>query len=333
MSSPIDRFIDYKRHQQGLAPRTIAAYKLALGRLYEHCGEIGLDPLAVGQGVLEVFTGVWLHKRGVGRMGRRVYIASVRQFYAWLYQLREIPANPSLFLAYPSAGRSLPRMIALDHAEQLMWAPDFSTFRGVRDGAMLSLLLGCGLRVGGLVALNENNLQNYRHEEGVRLQLHVREKGDRERKLPVPKEAEMLLRVYLEHPGLTKIDRYLPDGNQVLFVSLTNTRCGPHEYSGERRRISAWAVHYIIQRYGEKAGIPREYLHPHALRHLFGTELNESEVNAVVAQELMGHQDANSTKIYTHLAMRRKTMAIDKANPLAKMKTPVSALLKQLGDR
>ena len=74
----------------------------------------------------------------------------------------------------------------------------------------------------------------------------------------------------------------------------------------------------------------KDELHPHALRHLFGAELAEDDVDLLLRQLLLGHADASSAEIYSHLAIRKLTRTTDKANPLAKMKTPASKLLEQL---
>ena len=86
-----------------------------------------------------------------------------------------------------------------------------------------------------------------------------------------------------------------------------------------------------MRKHGEAAGIDTNQLHPHAIRHLFGTELTESDVHQAVTQDLMGHTDPRSTQIYTHLATRKLFREIDRANPLSKIKSPVSALLGHLG--
>lgn len=144
----------------------------------------------------------------------------------------------------------------------------------------------------------------------------------------------MLLRVYLGHEELADIDRAINGrggrDDRVLFVSVRSTRLAAHEHVGEGRRLTRKAIQDVISRYGNRLGIPKGELHPHALRHLFGTELLEDDTNMLSIQELMGHADPKSTSIYTQLAMRKKMAAVDKAAPLAKMKTPVSELLKRL---
>ena len=198
---------------------------------------------------------------------------------------------------------------------------------------MMGLLIGCGLRASGLVNLNDNCVIEDEVDGNVRLMLKVREKGDKERLLPIPPEADMLLRLYMAHEDLKQINRLLPDGNKVLFVSVKNRTCSADEYHGEKRRLNRRAVLQMVAKHGQRVGIPDDQLHPHAMRHLFGTELIEGDVNIINAQKLMGHVDAKSTEIYVHTARRKLTREVDRANPLGKMNTPVSALLKQLGKK
>jgi len=328
----IDSFLEFKQHNAGRSERTIQVYRLGLTRLVEFFA--GRDPLLATHDELVVFGGIWLHKRGLtDPLSRRTHIAAVREFYRWLLTNQHIRGNPAEGLPYPSVGRKIPRVMTLKNAEKLMWAPDFSTFEGVRDGAMLALLVGCGLRASGLVRLNQGNVVEDDVDGKVRLILKVKEKGDKERRIPVPPEADMLLRLYLAHEELKEIDRRLVDGDQVLFVSFMNRTCTIDEYRGERRRLNRRAVLEMISKYGQRVGIPTDQLHPHAMRHLFGTELIEDDVNMLNAQKLLGHADPKSTEIYAHTAMRKLTREIDRANPLAKMRTPVSDLLKQLNKK
>lgn len=321
-------FLEFKRHNQGKAPRTVQAYGDALDRLAQFLSP--RDVLAASEDELTMFCGPWLHKQGVLALSRRPYIAAVREFYKWATLTRRISDNPAAGISYPKTGRKLPTLMSLENAEKLMWAPDFTELHGVRDAAMFAVIAGCGTRVGGLVSLNEGNLAMVTHDGQPRLVLRVTEKGEKERIVPVPRETEVLIRLYLEHPELKAIDRTLPDGDKVLFVSTKNRTAAPHEYIGERRRIAARTVRDRIMHYGERAGIPVEQRHPHALRHLFGTELAEGEVDLLMRQDLMGHEDAKHTKIYTHMATRRKIEAVDKAGPMAKIKTPAGELLARL---
>jgi len=317
--------------------RTIEAYGLAARRLKLFLNDDGQSLLDAQASDVEVFTGIHLHRLGVHARSRIPYIAAVRSFYGWALARKVISRSPAKELEYPVTGKSLPNVISLENAERLMWSPDMGTFIGIRDAAVLAVLIGCGLRVTGLCNLNEGDLEPVQIAGKPRLALRTREKGDKTRLVPVPKEAEMLLRVYLAHEELAEIDRAIEikkgattRPEKVLFVSTRNTKVAADEHRGEKRRLTRKAVHDMIQRHGRRLDIPRQQLHPHAFRHLFGTELAEDNIATDTRQGLMGHADPKSQNVYVDLAIRRKMQIVDQHAPLAKMKTPVSELLKRL---
>ena len=329
----IDAWLEWLQHSRGRSARTIEAYAMALKKLQEFMQ--GRPLLEADPVELETFCGLWLHKKGIVARSRIPYVSAVKGFYAYALARGLVRSNLASSISHPKTGRPLPRTITLENSEKLMWAPDLNTLIGLRDAAMLSLMMGCGLRVSGLVGINESHFTNLQIEGRVRLALRVTEKGKKDRIVPVPQEAEMQVRVYLEHEELAEIDRDLPapygqPPDRVVFVSMRSTKLPADEHRGEARRLTRKAVHDMIQRYGKRLGIPASELHPHAMRHLFGTELTEGNVATAAVQDLMGHEDIKSTSIYTHLAARRKFTAVDQHGPLAKMKTPVSELLKRL---
>ena len=331
MNRIFEEFLLHKSANDGCQDRTITAYRDTLERFEEWLN--GKDPLNLTQDELMVFTGPYLHKKGLKAVSRKPHISCLREFYTYAAALRLVPSNLSDGLSYPKTGRPLPRVLTLANAEKLMWQPAFSTFEGVRDAAIISVLIGCGLRISGVAALNRSNLITAIDRGEPRLMIRTTEKGDKTRQLPIPREAEMLIRVYLEHPDLHSIDTLLPDGDHVLFVTTGNRNCPAYLYHGERRRFSTRGLRKMMRKHGEDAGIDPAQLHPHALRHLYGTELIESDVSQSITQDLLGHADPKSTKIYVHLATRKLFHEVDRANPLSKIKSPVSDLLGRLDKR
>lgn len=325
-------FIEYKRVARNRSDRTAEVYALALRRLGEFLGD--QSHLDASDEQLVLFCGKWLYDRGLrDPLSRKTHVSAVKEFYKWLHHRRLISSNPGLAVEHAKVGRRLPRVMTMAHAEQLLWAPDYSRFEGVRNSAILALLMGCGLRVSGLVSLNESNLITTAIDGRGRLLLRTVEKGDKERQIPIPYQADVLLRVYLDHPELAAVDRTLPDGDKVLFVSTRNRSVPAHEYRGEARRLRRKGVLRMIQTYAAQVGIPPQFAHPHALRHMFGTELAEDDVSTTTAARLLGHDDTKNTAIYQHLATRKLTRVVDKSNPLAKMNTPVSDLLRAISQR
>ena len=325
----IEQFLEFKQINQGRSSRTAERYSLALRRLQMFMGDRPLVSATTDD--LTLFSGKWLFEKGMkDPVTRKPCVSAVREFYKWLHGNGLMKVDPGRSVHHPKFGRRLPRVMSLAQAEALMYVPDYSTFEGLRDATMISLLIGCGLRVSGLVGLNESNITLAMIAGQQRMIIKTLEKGDKERQLPIPIQADLLIRLYLDHPTMQEIDRSLPNGDKVLFISTKNSYCPRHEWFGEKRRINRHSVHRIIERYGKQAGLPPEITHPHAMRHLFGTELAEDDVPTVTAANLLGHADVKTTQVYQHLAMRKLASTVDKSNPLGKIKTPISSLLSQL---
>lgn len=330
----LDQWIDYKEHNQNRSAVTVYKYRLAINRLKRWLiEEQRSDLLDATPSLLERYCGLWLYQQGVKPQSRYVVVTAVRGFYAWATKMRLLAKNPAENLPVPKVGTALPRPAQLEHAEKILMQPDLGTFRGIRDAAMLSVLIGCGCRVSGLVALNESSLVWVKTEEATeRLLIRFCEKGKKERVVPAPLETGLLIRAYLGHEHLEKIERITLKGDRVLFVNLVNPTVKKHDHYGERRRLNQATVDDIIKAYGRKAGLPEHVCHAHAFRHLVGTEMAESDIDLLQRQALLGHQDPKTTEVYTHLAMRKLTASVDKANPMGKIKTPVSDLARIMRD-
>ncbi len=329
-NNPIADFLDYKAHNEGLADATIYKYDGYLSGLSEWLDGQGVPLLDAETDHLVEFTGLHAHRQGQSPRSRRPMISSVRGFFKWAEKKGLIATDPASSLPYPNAPRRLPRALQLKNAEALIMQPDISTFLGVRDAAIIGVLIGCGIRLSGLVAIDEEDLF-WVDEDGIEwLVLRVTEKGGKERMVPAPHECGLLVRAYLGHPDLDLIDRRLEDGHQVLFVSTNSKFVPEHEYRGARRRISRDAVQRLIIKHGTAAGLPRAELHPHAIRHLYGTELAEDEVDVLRIQALMGHAKPETSAEYVRLAVRTLSKTVAKSSPLVKINTPVSELARDI---
>ena len=316
---------------QGRSKATSAKYRLYLTRLLAFCRQADIAPHQVTHDHLETFTGLYVFKHmNMGPAARRAVVAAVKGFYKYLYEHNHIPANPAQRLVYPQEPKRLPKALPLDAAERLMWAPDLGQFTGIRDAAIIGLLIGCGLRASGLVNLNTNDLIWSRAGLDEQLAIRVIEKGDKQRQVPVPDAARLLLRAYLGHHYLQTVNRDIGNNNQVLFISTRNSRLPAHLRYGEALRLSPRSIRDMLIKYGTRAGIPRQYLHPHALRHLYGKELAEDDVDVLDRMALMGHATVKSAEVYSHITDRKLRRIADASNPLSKINTPVSELLKHL---
>lgn len=326
-------WLQYLQANKGRSPATADQYLTYLTRLDAWCAtpppEPHLQPSVddarcVTREDLERFAGVVAHAGGLAPRSRRVMVSAVRGFFAWAVDAGKIAGpNPAATLPYPKAGKPLPKQVSLQDAERMLMAAPVDTFLGLRDAAIMMCLAGLGCRVSGLCRLNESALVWLDEEGEDALYIRFTEKGERERIVPAPHETALMLRAYLGHQDLATIDRTLPDGDKVLFVTTRNRQVEECDYHGEARRVSPYAVRDLIMKYGQRAGVPAKLCHPHAFRHLYGTELEESDVSLKVNQALLGHDDLKSTTIYIRTAVRKLRAEVDRANPLAKMSAPI----------
>lgn len=325
-------WLRWLEHGRGRAPATANRYLAHVAGLEGWLATRGVSLLQATPALLEEYTGLVAHQRGLSPRARRPLVAATRGFFKWATQRGLVASDPAAQLPYPRFGRPLPSPLGLDHAQRLIMAPGVETFLGLRDTAILAVLMGTGVRVSGLTALNEEDLLFVPDEQGAgeELVLRVREKGNTERLVPADDDVRLLVRAYLGHPELEAVDRVLDSGERVLWVSTMAKHVPVHEYRGEARRLSAQAVHEVVQRAGEAAGIPPKLRHPHALRHLYGTELAESDVSTLGIQALMGHRSPSSSAVYVHLAARKLRQLITGAAPTSKIRTPVSSLAREL---
>lgn len=328
----IEKWGEYLLYNLGRSEATANTYRLHLVRLKAYLEQHGQTLFSTTPSILETYCGRFLHSQNLRPISRRVPIVAIRGFFAWSYQHQLLDANPAATLPMPKIANKLARAMSLSDAERLLMAPGIEDFAGLRDTAILAVLIASGCRVSGLVNLTDQDLiwtQNQNSTE--RLIIRLSEKGKKERLVPVPLEAALLVRAYLGSPDLARIDRTLPNGKSILFVNRRNRHCERHDHYGQRRQLSRDAVFDLVRKHGRQAGIAAEYLHPHALRHLYGVELAESDVDLLVRKALLGHARTETVEVYSHLAYRKIAQAAEQANPITKMSnTPARALASRL---
>ena len=278
------------------APRTVDAYKRdldSLSRSLEH------SPAIATTEELEL----WIADlRGQGLASSTVArrIAAVRTFFRHLVLLGQRADNPAAELDLPRRLRRLPRTLSPGEAERLIDAAAGTTPRALRDAALVELLYGAGLRVSEAVGLVRNAV-----DLDQRL-VRCIGKGDKERIVPIGRQAAEALRRYVAR-GRPYLDtRHRPE----LFL---NARGGPLTRAG---------AFLIVRRLAEKAGLDPGRVHPHLLRHSFATHLLEGGADLRSVQEMLGHADLATTELYTHVSDRRRRELYFQAHPHAR-KRPV----------
>lgn len=221
---------------------------------------------------------------------------AIRQFFRYAAdRMHIIPENPVSQLDTPKTKRALPKFLTLEQSISLLNAVDGPNRE--RNYAIITLFLNCGLRLSELCSIN---LSDIRTDNTLR----VTGKGSKERI------------VYLNDACLAAIKAYLDvrpkDGlkdRQALFISRN------------RNRISPKTVQLIIYQALEKAGLGGFDFSVHKLRHTAATLMYQEGVDLLVLKQFLGHENINTTEIYTHLSSHQLEEAAKK-NPLSKLHPP-----------
>lgn len=230
---------------------------------------------------------------GLKATSRARKVAAIRSFYKYLTnKAKLLSENPMQDLDAPRTRKALPRYLDLDGSIQLLESVD-GAFQE-RDRCILTLFLNCGLRISELIGLNVTDIRGD--------QLRVLGKGNKERILYLNDACIQTIQDYLAvRPSQQAIDK------NALFLSRRRTR------------ISKAAVEKLVKKYLTKAGLDSSQYSPHKLRHTAATLMLQNGVDVRTLQELLGHENLNTTQIYTHVDNDNLRMAA-KANPLSQVK-------------
>jgi integrase/recombinase XerD len=274
------------------SPRTVDAYRRDLADLARHLED--RSPTTATRADLEAWSAE-LRARGLAATSVARRLAAARTFFRHLVLLGVRPDNPAAEVELPRRRRRLPRTLSPGEVERLIDAANGVTPRALRDRALVELLYGAGLRVTEAVSLDRARV-----DLSERL-VRPLGKGDRERLVPLGREAVEALRRYLSR-GRPYLDRrHRPE----LFL---NAQGGPLTRAG---------AFLILRRLAEKAGLEPSRVHPHLLRHSFATHLLEGGADLRSVQEMLGHADLATTELYTHVSDRRRRETYYAAHPHA----------------
>lgn len=218
-------------------------------------------------------------------------VSSLRSFFRYLTEKAEIlTINPALELDTPKIKKSLPKYLSLAESKKLLDCIDGENYE--RDYCIITLFLNCGMRLSELTNINIKDIK----EDTIR----ILGKGNKERTIYLNKSCISAINNYLRvrpHDGVKDPD--------ALFISR------------EKRRISGRMVENIVKKYIKSAGLDTNKYSPHKLRHTAATLLYMyGDVDIRILQEILGHENLNTTEIYTHVENKSIKDAVKK-HPLA----------------
>ena len=294
LETAVDQFLNGLR-QRNASAHTLKAYGNDLSVFAEYIGSVAvreIDHLRI-RGFLS-----HLYERGLSKTSVARSLAAVRSLFRWLAREGAVEQNPAKLVSTPKLPKKLPRVPTIEEMNSVLDGdmPESASFPE-RDLLMLELLYGCGIRNSELTGINLDDIRMA--NEAVL----IRGKGKKERYVPFGDSARAALAAYL--PARQKL---LITKKRTTSALLINQRGG---------RLTTRSVGRIVKRIAVAKGLSSD-VHPHTLRHAFGTHMLEEGADLRAIQEMLGHERLSTTQRYTQLSMKHVLAVYDQTHPRAK---------------
>jgi len=279
--SSIKEYKNYLQLERGLSENSIEAYVHDVEKLrqYLEIKELAVGPADITDRHISDFL-QYLGELGMTASSQARILSGLKGFFKYLFAENLISNDPSQLVEAPRLPRKLPDTLSVPEIDQLLAVIDHSTPEGTRNRAMLEMLYGSGLRVSELIELKLSNIYT---DLGF---LRITGKGNKERLVPIGREAMKYLTIYLEQVRC----HVAPQKDHENYVFL----------NARGKGLSRVWVFLIIKELAQVAGIGKN-ISPHTFRHSFATHLIEGGADLRAVQEMLGHESITTTEIYTHL--------------------------------
>ncbi len=303
MQEALQRFLIYLEVERGASPYTLRNYGHEIGEFVAFAHERGVTRWDEVDVALVRSWLASLHREGYqpSSIARRLY--ELRSCFRFLHREGIVQENPAARVHPPKQARTLPEYLTVEQVMDLLSAPDTSRPLGMRDAAILELLYSAGLRRSEVMGLRIKDV--HLQEKTIR----VWGKGRKERI------------ALMGEPAKRALQRYLKDGRPALLARNPQADTHPPQalflnYRGEPLS-SPRAISAILNKYLKQVGLPRKVT-PHTLRHSFATHLLEGGADLRTVQALLGHENLQTTTIYTQVTTSHLKKVIDQAHPRAR---------------
>jgi integrase/recombinase XerC len=301
ITSLTDEFLSMLAFERNVSAHTLRAYRRELHDFAAYLIQSNSqDVRQIQHQEIRAYLGT-LYDRGLSKASVARALAAVRAWFRWLAKTGRAEQNPAALVSTPKLPKHLPRVPnieqmnrAADHigAETAAW-PE-------RDRVIFELLYGCGIRNAELVGIDLADI-HWANEA-----ILVRGKGRKERYVPLGDAAAQALTSYLPSRGSRLTTAGKTSDALLLGVDLRG--------SG---RLTTRSVQRIVKRLATSQGLSAD-VHPHTLRHAFGTHMLEEGADLRAIQELMGHARLSTTQRYTQLTSNQISAVYDRTHPRAK---------------
>jgi integrase/recombinase XerC len=294
----IEQFLRSRR-ERNASPNTLLAYRKDLAKFADFIGATvqwkQIDHVRI-RGFLAHLYQQHLSKTSVARV-----LAAIRSLYRWLAREGVVQQNPAALVATPRLAKKLPRVPTIEEISAIFQvSSDEDAREGAfpeRDALLIELLYGCGIRNSELVGMNVEDINSSNEL------LLIRGKGRKQRYVPFGDSVAAALAVYL--PVRQKLLAERKQSTPALFLNRRGSR------------LTTRSVARIVKRIAIAHGLSSD-VHPHTLRHAFGTHMLEEGADLRAIQEILGHERLSTTQRYTQLSTKHVLDVYDRTHPRAR---------------
>ena len=313
MDSLVADYLRVLANERGASAHTLRAYQRELhgfaAYIAEHYGN-DQGPERIEHTHIRAYLGT-LYDRGLSKASAARALAAIRSWFKWLARSGRLEQNAASLVATPKLPRHLPRVPSIEQMNRVVdsVAEDAASWPA-RDTAILELLYGCGIRNAELTGLNLEDI-HWANEA-----ILIRGKGQKQRYVPLGDAAAQALRAYLAERARGWPRPAIQKGYATPALFLNLQLRGLAKPGGEAR-LTTRSVGRIVKRIAILRGLSAD-VHPHTLRHAFGTHLLEEGADLRAIQELLGHERLSTTQRYTQLTTAQLTVVYDRTHPRAR---------------
>jgi len=294
-----EEFLAMLAHERTASPHTLRAYQREIGNFADYLIDQRVAMRNVDHLLVRGYLGE-LYGRGLAKASVARSLSAVRSWFQWMARGGHVTSNPAALVATPKLPKHLPRVPSIEQMNNLVEtvAAETAAAWPERDRVIFELLYGCGIRNAELVGLNLADVH------WAREVILVRGKGRKQRYVPLGDAAAEAIRAYLP----TRELKVTAKSSEALILNLQMKGTG---------RLTTRSVGRIVKQISLAKGLPAE-IHPHTLRHAFGTHMLEEGADLRAIQELLGHERLSTTQRYTQLTVGQVTQVYDRTHPRAK---------------
>jgi len=301
-------------NERGASSHTLRAYERELNGFTAHIAEACGAEFPIGR-IEHTHIRAYLstlYDRGLSKASAARALAAIRSWFKWLASTGRLERNVAALVATPRLPKHLPRVPSIEQLNRVVDTVDEDAASWpARDTAILELLYGCGIRNAELTGLDLDDI-HWANEA-----ILVRGKGQKQRYVPLGDAAAEALRAYLAE-RTARLEAAAGEravATPALFLNLRLRGLG--KVAGAQARLTTRSVGRIVKRIAILRGLSSD-VHPHTLRHAFGTHLLEEGADLRAIQELLGHERLSTTQRYTQLTTAQLTQVYDRTHPRAK---------------